>query len=78
MNLVETECALIEFNVKTHLQVTKCQQLWSSTGECVVCSAHREAFGGQSQKGLSYIPREKGPKEDTAILRCFRGATSRK
>lgn len=33
-------------------------------------------FGGQSRKELCYTPREKGPKEDAAILRRFRGVTS--
>lgn len=54
-----------------------CQPLWSRTGECVVYSAHREGFWGQSRKESCYTPRKKGTKEDAAILRRFRGVTSR-
>lgn len=40
-------------------------------------SAHRQGFGDQSRKESCYTPKEKRPKEDVAILRCFRGITNR-
>lgn len=50
MNLVETECALIELNVKTHLQVT----VPATLEQCVVYSAHREGCGGQWERIVLY------------------------